>query len=132
MAPPDDDTLAAVALLAARRPEPTALLSLYAVLDNVSLPDAGNGYFLHSPSPVIAHLDEYGTVPLTGGGHGIVFGSDGGGSLFAMGDDHSVHKSGTASWSGGFHAVAAGLDGFLEELLRTIEQFTATGHPGRL
>ncbi|UUU23276.1 hypothetical protein [Streptomyces sp. DSM 40750] len=131
VAPVDDDTLGAVALLAAHRPAPEPLLSLYAVLDSVSLPDVGNGYFIHSPSTVIAQLDEYGTVALTGGGHGIVFGSDGGG-LFAVGDDGSVHRSGTASWSGEFHAVAAGLEGFLEELLRAIEQFTATGHPGRL
>ncbi|MFF4398927.1 hypothetical protein [Streptomyces sp. NPDC001480] len=80
----DDETRAAVTLLTNHRSEYAALLSLFAVIDSVSLPDIGNGYFIHPPSTVTAHLDEYGAVPLENGDHGIVFGSDGGGSLFAL------------------------------------------------
>lgn len=128
----DDETRAAVTLLTNHRPECVALLSLFAVIDSVSLPDIGNGYFVHPPSTLVAHLDEYGAVPLANGDHGIVFGSDGGGNLFALTANGTVHKSRTASWNGEFYAVAASLGEFLEQLRDVIEQFAATGHPGAL
>ncbi|GGU42720.1 hypothetical protein [Streptomyces violascens] len=109
-----------------------ALLSLFAVIDSVSLPDIGNGYFIHPPSTVTAHLDEYGAVPLENGDHGIVFGSDGGGNLFVLAANGTVHKSRTATWNDEFYAVAAGLRDFLEQLRDVIDQFAATGHPGAL
>ncbi|WBO61484.1 hypothetical protein [Streptomyces camelliae] len=102
------------------------------MIDSVSLPDIGNGYFIHPPSTVTAYLDEYGAVPLKNGDHGIVFGSDGGGNLFALAANGTVHKSRTASWNDEFYAVAASLRDFLEQLHDVIDQFAATGHPGAL
>lgn len=128
----DDETRAAVTLLTNHRSECLALLSLFAVIDSVSLPDIGNGYFIHRPSTVTAHLDEYGAVPLENGDHGIVFGSDGGGNLFALAANGTVHKSRTASWNDEFYAVAASPRDFLEQLHDVIDQFAATGHPGTL
>ncbi|MFC8369920.1 SMI1/KNR4 family protein [Streptomyces sp. NPDC057239] len=128
----DDGTRAAVTLLTNHRSEYAALLSLFAVIDSVSLPDIGNGYFIHPPSTVTAHLDEYGAVPLENGDHGTVFGSDGGGSLFALAADGTVHKSRTASWNDECYAVATSLRHFLEQLSDVIGQFAATGHPGTL
>ncbi|MFV0138149.1 hypothetical protein ACLGIH_34245 [Streptomyces sp. HMX87] len=132
VAPADDETRAAVALLANHRPEHGALLSLYAVIDSVSMPDIGNGYFIHPPSTVTEHLDEYGAVPLTNGAHGVVFGSDGGGRLFALTGNGAVHKSRTAAWNDDFYSVAADLRDFLEQLRRAVEQFAVTGAPGAL
>jgi hypothetical protein len=103
-----------------------ALLSLYAVIDSVSLPDIGNGYFIHPPSAVAAHLDAYGAVPLEDGDHGIVFGSDGGGTLFAVSAAGTVHRSRTASWNGEFSVVAASLSDFLEQLREVTGQFAPT------
>ncbi|NWF29481.1 hypothetical protein HW130_25030 [Streptomyces sp. PKU-EA00015] len=127
-----DDRGAAVTLLPNHRPECVALLSLFALIDGVSLPDIGNGYFIHPPSTVTAHLDEYGAVPVENGEHGIVFGSDGGGNLFALTASGTVHKSRTASWNDEFYAVAVTLGDFLEQRRDVIEQFVATGHPGAL
>ncbi|MEU5599748.1 SMI1/KNR4 family protein [Streptomyces sp. NPDC020298] len=132
VAPADDETRAAATLLTNHRSECAALVSLFAVIGSVSLPDIGNGYFIHPPSIVTAHLDEYGEVPLENGDHGIVFGSDGGGNLFALAANGTVHKSRTAFWNEEFYAVAASLRDFLEQLRDVIDQFAATGHPGTL
>ena len=46
----------AVASLAALRPAPTRdLLIFYENIGEVSLPDVGNGYFIHSPRLVLEH-----------------------------------------------------------------------------
>lgn len=128
----DHETRTAVTLLTNHRPEYAALLSLFAVIDSVSLPDIGNGYFIHPPSTVTAHLHEYGAVPLENDDHGLVFGSDGGGNLFALAANGTVHKSRTASWNDEFYAVATSLRHFLEQLRDVIGQFAATDHPGTL
>ncbi|MFG3288998.1 hypothetical protein ACGF3G_09350 [Streptomyces sp. NPDC048179] len=127
-----DETRAAVTLLTNHRSECVALLSLFAVLDSVSLPYIGNGYFIHPPSTVFAHLDEYSPVPLGNGDHGLVFGSDGGGRLFALAANGTVHKSRTASWNDEFYAVAASPCDFLDQLRDVIDQFAAAGPPGAL
>ncbi|MFE1288377.1 hypothetical protein [Streptomyces sp. NPDC058751] len=75
-------------------------------------------------------MDEYGAVPLANGDHGLVFGSDGGGNLFALVANGTVHKSRTASWNDEFCTVAASLRDFLEQLRDVIDQFAAAGHPG--
>ncbi|WP_329579985.1 SMI1/KNR4 family protein [Streptomyces sp. NBC_01361] len=128
----DDEASAALTLLTNHRPECVALLSFFVVIDSVSLPDIGNGYFIHPPSTVTAHLDEYGAVSLANSDHGIVFGSDGGGNLFVLMANGTVHKSRTASWNDEFYAVSASLGDFLEQLRDAIEQFAAMGGPGAL
>ncbi|MFD7444180.1 hypothetical protein [Streptomyces sp. NPDC059909] len=128
--PADEGTHAAVPVLGDRWPRP--LLYLYSVIDSVSLPDIGNGYFIHSPSTVTEHLAEYGHTALTSGVPGIVFGSVGGGNLFALADDGRVHKSRTASSTDGFDVAATDLGDFLEQLRHVVEQFAATGQPGSL
>ena len=114
-------------------PPPGPLLSFYSTIDSVSLPDIGNGYFIHSPSTVIEHLAEYGHATLTNNDEpGVVFGSDGGGHLFALATDGSVHRSKAASWDAEFHAVATDLRDFLEQLRRAVERCAAKGCPGSL
>ncbi|WP_145926759.1 hypothetical protein [Amycolatopsis orientalis] len=64
----------------------TELLDFYAVVKEVSLPDLGVGTFVHSARHVLTGLR--GTMPTLLGGATedsiVVFGSDGGGALFAL------------------------------------------------
>lgn len=128
----DGGTRAVAESLGTNHRVPPALLSLYSVVDGVSLPDVGNGYFVHPPSAAAEHLDEYGAVRLTEDNCGVVFASDGGGTLYAIGADGRIHRSTAPSWVDEFEVVATDLRDFLEQLRRTVVRFVATGHPGRL
>jgi hypothetical protein len=77
----------AVASLAALRPAPARdLLTFYESIGEVSLPDVGNGYFIHSPRLVIEHARAGGLwyigPPFDVGV--LAFASDGGGALYAL------------------------------------------------
>ncbi|MFE9046252.1 hypothetical protein ACFYOG_35875 [Streptomyces sp. NPDC007818] len=80
-------------------PIPSDLTTLYWLISEASLPDVGNGYFLHSPATVAEHFREYGPASIAGESIALVFAGDGGGHLFAIGDSGQVWKSTTASWS---------------------------------
>ena len=65
---------------------PNELLELYSHLHEVVFPDLGNGIFVHALQSILDELREYPGTRLSGAGDDsvVVFGSDGGGSLFAL------------------------------------------------
>ncbi|TXS08070.1 MULTISPECIES: hypothetical protein [Streptomyces] len=101
-------------------PIPSDLTTMYWVIDEVSLPDVENGYFVHPASLVAEHFREYGAVQIDGEEPAMVFASDGGGHLFALAGSGRVWRSTTASWFDQFDLAAAGLQEFLEGLSRQI------------
>ncbi|MFE3330101.1 hypothetical protein ACFXKE_00455 [Streptomyces sp. NPDC059202] len=103
---------------------PAALVAFYSSVAELRLSDIDHGYFIHSPDLVLDHLSEYGPVRLTDHRTGIVFGSDGGGILFALDQTGQVHRSTTASWSDDFEPEAPTLTQFLEQLYRAVALFT--------
>lgn len=115
-----DESHAATSALVDLTPIPSDLTTLYWVISEVSLPDVGSGYFIHSPVTVAEHFREYGPAPIDGEWIAPVFASDGGGHLFAIGGGGQVWKSTTASWSDDCDLVAASLQEFLEQLGRRI------------
>lgn len=106
-------------------------------IGEVTLGDVGNGCFVHPADEVVRRLTEEGTVrlPGTGGPLGVVFASDGGGRLFAVGEDGAVYRSSTASSgpdTAEFDRVADDLPQFLDLLHRSVLRFLRTGEPGYL
>ena len=73
---------------------------------------------------MLDHLTEYGPVRLTDHSTGVVFGSDGGGLLFALDQAGQAHRSTTASWIDDFEPEAPTLTRFLERLHRAVADFT--------
>ncbi|WP_037862977.1 SMI1/KNR4 family protein [Streptomyces sp. NRRL S-340] len=114
--PATDDSHQATDALVDRAPIPSDLTTLYRVISGASLPDVDNGYFIHSPAKVAEHFREYGPAPMDDESVALVFASDGGGHLFAIGDSGQVRKSTTASWCDDFEVVASSLREFLEQL----------------
>jgi hypothetical protein len=103
----------------------------------VSLPDVGNGYFIHSSGLVIGHAHGEGLrrlgAPLDL--DVVTFASDGGGALYALpaADPGPVYRlrdcalhDGVADAQGA-ETVAADLQGFLQRLELAVERFTSTG-----
>ncbi|MFC7218858.1 hypothetical protein ACFQLX_11870 [Streptomyces polyrhachis] len=115
-----DDSHAATSALVDLTPIPSDLTTLYRVISEASLPDVDSGYFIHSPATAAAHFREYGPAPIGGEFVALVFASDGGGHLFAIGDSGRVWRSTTASWLDDFEVVASSLQEFLEQLGRRI------------
>ncbi|MFD5545229.1 hypothetical protein ACFWJQ_00675 [Streptomyces goshikiensis] len=103
---------------------PAALVAFYSSIAELRLPDIDHGYLIHSPDLVLDHLTEYGPVRLTDHRTGIVFGSDGGGILFAPDQAGQVHRSTTESWFDDFEPEAPALTQFLEQLHRATAAFT--------
>jgi hypothetical protein len=62
----------------------------------------------------------------------VVFGSDGGGILYAIGPSGTIHRSQAASRDGDFEPIATDLCDLLDQRCRAIIRFIATGRPGRL
>ncbi|MFE6867762.1 hypothetical protein ACFVFS_14475 [Kitasatospora sp. NPDC057692] len=116
MALATDDSHQATSALVDLTPIPSDLTTLYWVISEASLPDVDNGYFIHSPATVAEHFREYGPAPIDGEWIALVFASDGGGHLFAIGDSGQIWKSATASWFNDFDVAAASLQEFLEQL----------------
>ena len=99
---------------------PSDLTTMYWVIEEVTLVDVENGYFVHPASLVAEHFRDYGAVQIKGEEPGVVFASDGGGHLFALAGSGRVWRSSTASWFAQFDLAAAGLQEFFEELSRQI------------
>ncbi|MFF3257790.1 hypothetical protein [Streptomyces sp. NPDC002932] len=118
----DDQSRAAAARLEDAA-VPAALVTFYSSIAELQLPDIDHGYFIHSPDLVLNHLTEYGPVRLTDDRTGIVFGSDGGGILFALDQSGRVHRSTTASWFDDFEPTAPTLTQFLEQFHRATAVF---------
>lgn len=111
-----DESHAATGSLVDLTPIPSDLTTLYWVVHEVSLPDIGNGYFIHSASRAAEHFQEYGPVRIDDEWPALVFGSDGGGHLFAVTGSGRVWMSTTASWSDEFNIVASSIQEFLEQI----------------
>jgi hypothetical protein len=110
---------------------PSDLTTFYNVIREVTLSDIGNGFFIHPPDLVAAKLAD-GPVLLRGGDTGTVFASNGGGILYAIGPDNTVHRSLDASTDSDFEPVATDLRDFLGQVLEAVAHFAATRTPGDL
>jgi len=126
----------AVTSLAALRPVPARdLLTLYRKVGEVSLPDVGNGYFIHSPSLVISHRGEPPCIGQPFDVDVLVFASDGGCALYApsaaeAGPVYRLREC--AIWNGvaaarEIQTVAEDLQEFLQHLQTAIGTYTRTG-----
>ena len=133
----------ALASLQAIVPRPAAdLIDFYRCIGQVSLPDVGNGYFIH-PADLVARQAADGEPRRIGPPHELdvlVFGSDGGGALYAVpaakpGPVYQLRecsiKDGIAI-AGDIQIVAVDYRIFLQRLEIAVETFTATGHPADL
>jgi hypothetical protein len=134
---PDD--LGAGRLGAVGSSVPRDLLQLYGTLGAVSLPDIGNGLFLHHAGLVADAYEAQELRHVTGRYQDdvIVFGSDGGGTVYALASPGGspVYRMPAGSVVGGvyesdspgFRIVATDLAGFLALVRRAVELFAATG-----
>ncbi|MDT7843352.1 SMI1/KNR4 family protein [Streptomyces justiciae] len=125
-----DESHAATGALVELTPIPSDLTTLYWVICEVSLPDVGNGYFVHSASMVADHFREYGSVPIADEWPALVFASDGGGHLFAVTGSGRVWRSTTASWFDDFEVVAPSVQEFLERIGREVAVLGDLGAAG--
>ncbi|WP_327341404.1 hypothetical protein [Streptomyces europaeiscabiei] len=107
--------------LSPTRERPTPL---YWVIGEASLPDVDSGCLIRSPATAAEHFREYGPAPIDCEPIALVFASDGGGHLFAIGASGQVWKSTTASWSDDFEVTASSLQEFLEQFGRRIANQT--------
>ncbi|WP_433795943.1 hypothetical protein [Actinoplanes sp. CA-252034] len=128
LAGPDQSPLDATLVNRAASPDLTAF---YEVIKEVTMSDIGNGFFIHPPDVVVARLAD-GPVLLRDGDTGTVFAGNGGGILYAISPDNTVHRSNDASTDSGFEPVATDLRDFLGQVLNAVAHFTATRTPGDL
>jgi hypothetical protein len=142
---PDGDTVGppasrgAVALLAALRPAPARdLLTFYENIGEVSLPDVGNGYFIHAPR-LVAEQAQAGEPRRIGPPVDVdvlAFASDGGGAFYALpaakaGPVYRLRecaiRDGVAE-ARDVQIVAGDLRAFLQRLKLAVETFASTGN----
>jgi hypothetical protein len=116
---------------------PDELVALHRHVGPVTLPDIGNGYFLREPDGVVAALDQQDRAdqigePLAEHVDVVVFGSNGGGALYAVAvTDGRVFRLQDTSYirgvydgtSHGVTIVAADLRDFLERFLNGLNAF---------
>jgi hypothetical protein len=100
---------------------PPDLRAFYQVVGEVSLPDVENGYWIHRPPE--PGVDNGRPYVLSDGRPIVVFGSDGGGALFALCGSAVLRLAGGAEVGGvydedGATVVAGDLREFLALLLR--------------
>jgi hypothetical protein len=137
LGPPAADQ--ALASLQAIVPRPAAdLIDFYRRIGQVSLPDVGNGYFIH-PADLVARQATAGEPGRIGPPHELdvlVFGSDGGGALYAVpaAKPGPVYRLRECSVKDGIalaadiQIIAADYRTFLRRLEIAVETFAATGH----
>lgn len=113
------------------------LIDFYRRVGQVSLPDVGNGYFIH-PADLVVRQAADGEPRRIGPPHELdvlVFGSDGGGALYAVpaakpGPVYRLRecaiKDGTAL-AGDIQIIAVDYRTFLQRLEIAVETFAATG-----
>jgi hypothetical protein len=122
------------ALAAAKAP--SALIEFYAKVDKVSLPDVGNGLFVHTAEAVADGLKGEQPTEMVGSFHDsiVVFGSDGGGCLFALNSlGDKVYRLGGGSLVGSVYdvdepnasVIATGFQEFLDYLRRELSDAVA-------
>ncbi|WIM92494.1 hypothetical protein ACTOB_004436 [Actinoplanes oblitus] len=111
---------------------PGDLLSFHRVVAEVELPDVNNGYWIHRPP--LPGADPGHPRRLSDGRAVVVFGSDGGGALFALagGSGSPVLRLADGSFLGGAYEadcateIAANLQNFLTFLHRELTGFVAS------
>ncbi|MFG1942278.1 hypothetical protein [Nonomuraea sp. NPDC048826] len=120
---------------------PADVLDFFATVGEVSLPDFWNGYFIGPPEWIASvHRDRAPATIRRGSGTTeiMVFGSDGGGTLFAVPvpDGRPVYRLPPGEIAGGCHAgpetVAGTFAGFLESLVTELETYVRAGRPPSL
>jgi hypothetical protein len=101
------------------------MAGFYKIVAEVSLPDVGNGLFIHRASSVLALRDEIGYVfvPYADDPYGLVVGSTGGGAQFVVDWGGCVHRSIGASLDGDFEPVADSVEQFLSRLRYAVTEF---------
>ncbi|MCZ7428575.1 hypothetical protein O7607_22800 [Micromonospora sp. WMMA1949] len=119
---------------------PGDLLVWYRHVREVGLPDIGNGYFIHEPGLVAPR--EVTSIRGRFTADVVVFASDGGGNLSAVGavTGSPVYRLPAGEIVSGvyrsddprFDVVAVNLIGFLDRLRDAVEVFAATGAAGDL
>ncbi|SDS44525.1 hypothetical protein [Actinoplanes derwentensis] len=102
------------------------MADFYRIVAAVSLPDVGNGLFIHRASSALALRDEIGYVFVPGADdtHGLPVGSTGGGDQFVVDWGGAVHRSIGASLDGDFVRVADSIEHFLARLRYAVTAFT--------
>jgi hypothetical protein len=105
------------------------LISFHTVIHEVIMSDIGNGIFIHAPDDVIAQLADAPAL-FDDGSTGTIFASNGGGVLYAIDGDNTVHRSPDSSTDSGFAPFATDLRGFLGQVLDAVAHFAATRSPG--
>ncbi|OKA03035.1 hypothetical protein ATP06_0238310 [Amycolatopsis regifaucium] len=114
-------------------PDPPATLTVfYRTIHEVLLPDIGNGYFVHPLDHVLNELTKQGPVCLPESTQGVVFGSDGGGILYAISQGGTIYRSRVASRDFDFAPLTPDLTDFLDQLRHATIRFIANGQPGWL
>ncbi len=111
---------------------PADLPAFHRVVAEVQLPDVGNGYWIHRPP--LPGEDPGHPRLLTDGRAVVVFGSDGGGALFALagGSGSPVLRLSGGTLLGGVYeagcatVMAANLQDFLTFLRREVTAFVAS------
>src|SRR5262245_38333485 len=118
---------------------PADLIQLYTVIGGVSLPDVGNGIFVHHPGLVADAYTAQELQHITGRHQAdvVVFASDGGGTVYALASPTGspVYRlppdrviAGTyESDSPEFDVIATDLASFLARLRHAVESFAETG-----
>lgn len=116
---------------------PRSVVEFYSVVAEVSVPDIGNGYFLHSVQHIVDN-DVADIRRLSGqtSDDVLAFGSDGGGGRFAVSLSRGLvyHlrsgqlTDGVFTCSDGLcREVAPDFNAFLEDFLTAVKQFRRTG-----
>jgi hypothetical protein len=118
---------------------PSEVRNFFEVIDEVSLPDAWNGYFLGPAEDVFLRFErgDPGLLAVEPHAHRIIaIGSDGGGSYFALDLDAGgavirVSDAAVAEglMSGVVRNVAPSLDGFLEALVVNVAMVARGDEP---
>jgi len=135
----DPDKGGAARLAAIGAEIPVDLVQLYTVIGGVSLPDVGNGIFVHDPGLVADAYTAQQLRHVTGRHQAdvVVFASDGGGTLFALASPTGspVYRLPAGKVIAGtyetndpdFDIVATDLAGFLARLRHAAQSFAETG-----
>jgi hypothetical protein len=135
----DPDAVNAARLSAIGTAIPEDLSQFYATVGAVSLPDVGNGLFVHDAGLVADTYNVQKLRHVTGRHHAevVVFASDGGGTQFALASPagspvyrlppDEVVAGVYESDSPRFDVVTTDLAGFLARLLHYVERFAVTG-----
>ncbi|GAA0902986.1 hypothetical protein GCM10009557_78940 [Virgisporangium ochraceum] len=117
---------------------PDELVALHRHVGPVWLPDIGNGHFLHSVDLMVGAVEggraDRIAEPLADSVEVVVFGSNGGGDLFAVATgDGRVYRLREAAYHGGVYSgteygvtvVGDDLGDHLDRLLAAVEAFSA-------